>query len=360
MRVIHFFLALGMAGLVGTNSAKAQTDTKKYHIIMEGYPDQIRASREAFIQDVAAAGSNVKNVPFHLIVPTLRRWKPGQVVRVAFNGGSPAIYGQIEKAATEWITKGGANLALSFKDSSNKYRTWTSVDGDYAAEVRIAFQSGSEGGYWSHVGTDSTNRQILGGAPGQASMNFDSFDKELPEDWEATVIHEFGHALGFEHEHQNPAGGCDFRFEDDPGYIRTKDAQGWYTYDVNGRRPGLYTYLGGYKNFWPKEKVDANLRALQVSNAYLVGQFDKKSIMKYFFDSFMFSAGDKSPCYTETENIGLSELDIKGVRTVYPHNINDIATSVDVKRNTIKQLSQAPAASQHLKQQLSRQLNLLQ
>ena len=68
------------------------------------------------------------------------------------------------------------------------------------------------------VGNDSIDPTIVGA--GEASMNFGGFAQGPPPGWEATVLHEFGHALGFQHEHQLPVGGCDleFRWEDDPGY----------------------------------------------------------------------------------------------------------------------------------------------
>lgn len=57
------------------------------------------------------------------------------------------------------------------------------------------------------VGRNAVNAALPGGGPGQASMNLAGFDIALPADWQAVVRHEFGHALGFEHEHQSPAGG---------------------------------------------------------------------------------------------------------------------------------------------------------
>jgi hypothetical protein len=75
-------------------------------------------------------------------------------------------------------------------------------------------------------------------------MNFEGFDKGTPSDWEGTVRHEFGHALGLEHEHQHPEGGCDaeWRWNDDAGYIPTRDKDGGFTRDKQGRYPVSIAY----------------------------------------------------------------------------------------------------------------------
>lgn len=197
----------------------------------------------------------------------------------------------------------------------------------------------------------------MGARQNQASMNFDSFDKELPADWAGTVRHEFGHALGFEHEHQSPVGGCDFRFDDDQGYEKSLDANGWYTNDRQGRRPGLYTYLGGKANYWPPLVVDFQLRNIPTTSAFLIGPFDKQSIMKYFFDAAMFISGDQSPCYSQPENETLSAQDIAGVQKAYPPN-SAVADRI-AKQNiqTLREIAAAPNISAKLKSGITQRLN---
>jgi hypothetical protein len=335
-------------------SAKAQ------YAILEAFPDPVQAAIELKEKQVGAAIGAANAVPFYLIVPALNRWEPGSTVRVAFNGGDDALRSKIEAAAAEWTQPGIANLRLQFRDpKNNAFLVWSEADMNFSAEIRVAFSSGKMGGYWSHVGKDSIDRSLVGGNPNEASLNLDSFDKELPRDWRAIVMHEFGHALGFQHEHQNPVGGCDFRFEDDPGYVPTKNAQGWFTTDSQGRRPGLYTYLGGYSNFWPKAKVDFNLRQLQVSSAYLVGQFDRASIMKYFFGAFMFVKGEDSPCYTASENLVISSADKEGAHKAYPESTAEIASALTLKKSLLNQLLAKPAISSDIQSQWQQQLNAI-
>ena len=48
------------------------------------------------------------------------------------------------------------------------------------------------GGSWSRIGTDATKVPLM-----SCTMNLGFVDR-------ATVLHEFGHALGLIHEHQSP------------------------------------------------------------------------------------------------------------------------------------------------------------
>lgn len=328
--------------IVTPSSTNAQQVSSMPHVIVEAYPNKVQALIESHERQLAAAVQHVKSAPFYLIVPSINRWEPGSTIRVAFNGGDASLYAKIEDAANEWINA-GTNIKFQFKDLSGKYLQWSSADRQYRADIRVAFFSGDNGGYWSYVGRDSINESVSG--PNETSLNLESFDKNLPNDWRAIVMHEFGHALGFQHEHQNPVGGCDFRFDDDPGYVLTKDQDGWYATDANGRRPGLYTYLGGYANYWPKAKVDDNLRALSVSSAFLVGAFDKSSIMKYFFGAFMFVGGDRSPCYTSSENLSLSDQDKEGARRAYPRDAPAMAAIIAQKKQVLSEILASPNAS---------------
>lgn len=70
-------------------------------------------------------------------------------------------------------------------------------------------------------------KSSAGLGPNVASMNLQEFDETLPDDWQAIVLHEFGHVLSFEHKHQNPNSSCEqeYRWDDEPGYVPTKDTR---------------------------------------------------------------------------------------------------------------------------------------
>jgi len=68
-------------------------------------------------------------------------------------------------------------------------------------QVRIAFEGGANGGYWSYVGTD-----ILHIPKNQQTLNLEAFTMQMPEsEFHRVVRHETGHTLGFPHEHMRRA-----------------------------------------------------------------------------------------------------------------------------------------------------------
>jgi hypothetical protein len=68
-------------------------------------------------------------------------------------------------------------------------------------QVRIAQGGGSQGGYWSYLGTD-----ILSIAKNEPTMNLEAFTMDTPEsEFHRVVRHETGHTLGFPHEHMREA-----------------------------------------------------------------------------------------------------------------------------------------------------------
>ena len=294
-------------------------DSQQEHdIVLESLPDEVVASMES--RDRWMASLQYEQGGLEFLVADLQSWTPGATVRVAFLGGSADVHAKIEEA-TQQITE-SANLTLAFKNDDGSYRTWTTADTEYAAEIRISFD---RGGYFSLVGTDSVNPNIglpeqpVGGRPNQRSLNLNGFDQALPPRWLGTTRHEFLHALAFHHEHQNMRGPCEaaFRWEDDPGYQPMQNVQGTYVPDAEGRRPGIYTYLSGAPNGWSKAKVDHNLRTSADSPALTAGAFDPASVMLYRFPP-LFYRTLPSPCAPTGDGQELGESDKRALKLLYP------------------------------------------
>jgi hypothetical protein len=291
----------------------------KEPIYVEAIPDQVQARLE--VRARAAANAEHKGGAFGVQYFMFygKRWPEAssKPITVAFNGGTEELDSKIAHVASEWSNYG--NVKFDFTDpATGHYRQWSRTDTAFKADIRIAFDGVDGPGYWSLVGTDSSDATLI--APNQASLELQGFASQLPPDWAGTVRHEFGHALGLMHEHQMPVGGCDqdFKWEDDPGYTPTQDINGQYVNDTKGRHPGIYTLLAGYPNYWPADKVKSNMRQLTIDyHNYDYGAFDPMSIMKYYFDPSYFVSGTAAHCYSDKNN-EISPVDQSGIHKWYP------------------------------------------
>ena len=318
-------LSFALAGCSSQRPRRPRAASPKPRI-QEGLPEDLmdRVQRREVEITKSTPNWSMAEIESVILVSTL--WNPGDTITVGFKGGTNDLRRKIADTATEWQTVANIHLDFGYSQADGTYREWTTSDSDYRASVRISFDSTPEGGYWSALGKQSVDRSIWG--PKKASMNFEGFDRALPEDWRSTVIHEFGHVLGFEHEHQGPFSTCEqeYRWSDDPGYVPTTDGNaGAFIPDDGGRRPGIYRVLGGPPNYWTTRRIDFNLKKLPYSGDLSSSPFDKLSIMKYHFDEWMYknvTVSTQSGCYSP-ENVNLSEADKKAALDRYPYQQSD-------------------------------------
>lgn len=108
-------------------------------------------------------------------------WAPGRTLRIAFLNGDQAFRDAVKSAANNWLPH--INLTFDFVDGKS-------------GDIRISSEPGV---YWSMIGTNA----LLVEAE-DPTMRLSPDHMLAPALFTANVIHEFGHALGAEHEHLHP------------------------------------------------------------------------------------------------------------------------------------------------------------
>ncbi|MCC7402090.1 MAG: hypothetical protein IT214_11460 [Chitinophagaceae bacterium] len=203
-----------------------------------------------------------------LTAETNKMWPNESEITVAFapNQTTNFVIEKVKQYAREWEKV--ANISFSF------ITDWKN------AHVKVSF---IKGGSWSWMG-----REVLNNPTEQTTMNFGWFDDNTPDnEFSRVVIHEFGHALGFIHEHQ--AAGA----------------------RINWDLEKVYAYFA--KINWSRDDVDRNIFNKYSQNSTNGSSYDKASIMHYFFPEGLTT--DKSAFSNNTE---LSPLDKLYARVLYP------------------------------------------
>ncbi len=195
------------------------------------------------------------------------KWTNGSTITVGFRGGSSALRARVMRYAREWTNF--ANLAFR-------------VVSDGPADIRVGFEQ--NGASWSMVGNASSRTN-----PNGPSMNFGWLTDQTPDDEvRRTVLHEFGHALGLLHEHQNPEGGIPWDKE--------------VVYDHYRRTQG-----------WDQRTTYNNVMATADRNTTQYSAYDRASIMHYPISPRL--TGGR---YTVGMNNQLSPMDQHYIALMYP------------------------------------------
>ncbi len=207
-------------------------------------------------------------------------WSNGSQLRVRFINGSNYLQDKVMQRAQRWSEFANITFVRSY---------------DSDADIRIAFRDSSfpSRGSWSYVGIDSKEIPTF-----DETMHFGWLTDASGEvEIDRVVVHEFGHALGMQHEHQSPRS------------------------DIPWNRPAVYAYYlmnGG----WGIDEVNRNIfqtysRTMTNSSAY-----DPYSIMHYPIDASLTTNG-----YSVSWNTVLSATDKSHINKIYPKALPPVTPS---------------------------------
>ncbi len=241
-------------------------------------------------------------------------WKHGQTIKVCFHAGTRKAQERVARVAREWMQY--ANVVFDFEENGAP----RACKGDGSEDIKVTFEDNT--GWWSVPGTISRGQD--------PSMNLQFFGVDTPmlksgqpapeAPIRATILHEFGHALGLMHEHQSPNANCDEEIDWDVAYKVGAD-------------------IG-----WDKGLVDRNFRQLASTTSLNATEVDRKSIMHYSLPPVIFKRGKESACFV-AENQELSEQDRKFIASIYPRQEAPIIVS-GIPQTTATRSAKRPAGGE--------------
>ena len=196
-------------------------------------------------------------------------WAVGTKLRIHFLSGTAEVRSAVREIANEWTQF--ANIEFVFD-----------VDVE-DAEIKVEIAK-PIGGTWSYIGTDAL--AVSGPTMSLGVSAMDTGGQKFRFD----VLHEFGHALGLIHEHQNPSA------------------------DIPWDKDVVYEELSQRPNYWTRETIERNIFSKADSNTFPdYRPFDPMSIMWYVQPERHFTR--VFPQRSESE---LSASDREFIGEVYP------------------------------------------
>ncbi len=214
----------------------------------------------------------VSNTRQPLAGETAKMWSPGETIKVFISttNGSSQLVELVKSTAKQW--EGIANIKFDFSPRTKS-----------EGQIKVWFNATNR--YWSWIGRD-----VLSNVLNENTMNFGFVNRGMSvEEMQRIILHEFGHALGFIHEHQSPVAG------------------------IQWDKDKVYQLFAEEPNKWSRADVDFNIFARYSATTTNFSAYDPTSIMHYQIPAALTINGVGTPM-----NFGFSSQDIRYAGMIYP------------------------------------------
>jgi serralysin len=224
-----------------------------------------QTARHLNVQSGSSSGSTTKIPNIHFDTPIF--WKCGQTLRIGFYDGDSFQQIKTKQYAKEWTV--WANLEFLFVSEA-------------PYDIYIGFTTPGQ----NHSLLGTISQRAAGASNPSPSMQLGDVRQGTDEARiRSLVLHEFGHALGLLHEHQN-----------------LNNAMSW-DYDAVY---AAYSHVS-------KDVVDQNILATTSGRLFRKNKMDKESVMMYEFPSSLLTNGRGTQ-----NNFKLSDMDKACMLYRYP------------------------------------------
>jgi hypothetical protein len=248
-------------------------------------------------------------------------------IRIAFLDGTPKQKKWVEKVVKQHLAPLCNKLEFVWNVPAPE------------SDIRISFSL--PGQAWSYIGNECKQIPV-----NQMTMNLGWIDDDVQYDSEAykntgqVVLHEFCHALGMIHEHQNPKGNT-IKWNKDVVYAELARTNGWDADQVNHnmfKRYGDKDMCEKVKNMPAYDGQRMDIKDYCEGDQVNGSEYDVHSIMHYFYPaSWILEGPTEIPVNTK-----LSELDKKWLQKYYGRNppsgnikTDDVSSSETTDTDTI-------------------------